>query len=51
MSDDVVPTGQPFSALATGRPRVLIIGGTVKIVRKAWELGLDVVYAPVSGRV
>ena len=36
MSDDVV---------ATGRPRVLIIGGKLKHVRKARELGLDVVHA------
>ena len=36
MSDDVVPNG---------RPRVLVIGGKLKLVRKARELGLDVVHA------
>jgi biotin carboxylase len=45
LSDDVVPTGQLSSAVATGRPRVLVIGGKLKHVRKARELGLDVVYA------
>jgi biotin carboxylase len=30
--------------VATGRPRVLIIGGKLKLVRKARDLGLDVVY-------
>ena len=45
LSDDVVPTGQRFSAAATGRPRVLVIGGKQQHVRKARELGLDVVYA------
>jgi biotin carboxylase len=35
VSDDVVPTG---------RPRVLVIGGKLKHVRKARELGLDVVH-------
>ena len=29
---------------AIARPRVLVIGGKLKIVRKARELGLDVVY-------
>jgi biotin carboxylase len=45
LSDDVVPTGQRSSAVPTGRPRVLIIGGKLELVRKARELGLDVVYA------
>ncbi|MDQ3821657.1 MAG: ATP-grasp domain-containing protein [Actinomycetota bacterium] len=34
-----------MSASATGRLRVLIVGGKLKLVRKARELGLDVVYA------
>src|SRR5690348_11399937 len=38
-------TGQRASALATGRPRVLVIGGKLNHVRKAQELGLDVVHA------
>ncbi|MEU3773488.1 ATP-grasp domain-containing protein [Streptomyces sp. NPDC032472] len=37
MSNDVQPTGQ--------RPRVLIIGGKLDHVRKARELGLDVIHA------
>jgi biotin carboxylase len=45
LSDDVVPTGQRSSAVATGRPRVLVIGGKPQHVRKARELGLDVVQA------
>lgn len=45
MSNDVVPTGQRSSAVATGRPRVLVIGGKLTNVRKARELGLDVVLA------
>lgn len=45
LSDDVVPTGQRSSAVAAGRPRVLVIGGKLKHVRKARELGLDVVHA------
>ena len=45
MSDDVVPIGQRTSAVATGRPRVLFIGGGLSHVRKARELGLDVVFA------
>jgi len=45
LSDDVLPTGQRSSAAATGRPRVLVIGGKLKHVRKARELGLDVVHA------
>jgi biotin carboxylase len=43
--DDVAPTGQPSSAVAPGRPRVLVIGGKLAHVRKARELGLDVVHA------
>ncbi|MFR9779355.1 ATP-grasp domain-containing protein [Micromonospora sp. MS34] len=45
MSDDLVPTGRRSSAVATGRPRVLVVGGKLKQVRKARELGLDVVHA------
>ena len=45
MSNDVVATGQRSSAVATGRPRVLVIGGKLTHVRKARELGLDVVHA------
>ncbi len=45
MSNQVVPTGQRSPVVATGRPRVLLIGGKLKHVRKAWELGLDVVHA------
>jgi biotin carboxylase len=37
--------GERSSAVATGRPRVLVIGGKLKHVRKARELGLDVVHA------
>ncbi|MFR9673241.1 ATP-grasp domain-containing protein [Streptomyces sp. TR06-5] len=42
---DVVPTGRNSSAAGTGRPRILVIGGKLKQVRKARELGLDVVHA------
>jgi biotin carboxylase len=45
LSDDVVPTGQWSSAIAAGRPRILIIGGKLQHVCKARELGLDVVHA------
>jgi biotin carboxylase len=45
LSDDVVPTDQRSPAGTTGRPRILVIGGKLKLVRKAQELGLDVVYA------
>ncbi|MFI8962318.1 ATP-grasp domain-containing protein [Streptomyces sp. NPDC053493] len=45
MSDNAASTGQRPPAAGTGRPRVLIVGGKVKQVRKARELGLDVVYA------
>ncbi|MCX4538575.1 hypothetical protein OHA79_50050 (plasmid) [Streptomyces sp. NBC_00841] len=48
MFDDVVPTGRRSSAVAAGRPRVLVIGGKLKHVRKARELGLDVVHAQFS---
>ncbi|MGH3876683.1 MAG: ATP-grasp domain-containing protein [Actinophytocola sp.] len=44
MSHDV-PTGRQPSAGAGGRPRILVVGGQPKQVRKAHELGLDVVYA------
>ncbi|QGV77860.1 ATP-grasp domain-containing protein [Streptomyces ficellus] len=46
MSIDAVPTGHESpTAAASGRPRVLVIGGKLKLVRKARELGLDVVHA------
>ncbi|WP_213451950.1 ATP-grasp domain-containing protein [Rhizomonospora bruguierae] len=45
LSDDVAPTGQRSPAVATGRPRVLVIGGKLQHVRKARDLGLDVVLA------
>ncbi|MEU2561011.1 ATP-grasp domain-containing protein [Streptomyces longispororuber] len=44
MSDDVVPTGRRSSARTAGRPRVLVVGGHSAQVRKARELGLDVVH-------
>lgn len=44
MFGDVIPTSQMPSAGTTGRPRVLVIGGKLGHVRKAWELGLDVVH-------
>ena len=37
--------GSASSAVAAGRPRVLVVGGKVTHVRKARELGLDVVHA------
>jgi len=43
LSTHAAPTGQPTTA--TGRPRVLVVGGPSHHVRKARELGLDVVYA------
>jgi len=45
LSDDVASTGRTASAVSTGRPRVLVIGGRLQQVRKARELGLDVVHA------
>lgn len=45
MSSNVISTGQGSSADAAERSRVLIIGGKLKLVRKAKELGLDVVHA------
>jgi biotin carboxylase len=45
LSNNVVPTGHRSSDVANGRPRVLVIGGKLKFVRKARELGLDVVHA------
>ncbi|MBN1171169.1 MAG: ATP-grasp domain-containing protein [Micromonosporaceae bacterium] len=45
MSDDVVPTGQRSSTVAIQRPRILMIGGKLQHVRKARELGLDVIHA------
>ncbi|MGA4837637.1 ATP-grasp domain-containing protein [Streptomyces sp. G45] len=43
MSDDAVSTGPP--ATPTGRPRVLLVGGRPDQVRKAHDLGLEVVHA------
>lgn len=43
--DDAVATGRGPSAADTGRPRVLLIGGKLTHVRKARELGADVVLA------
>ncbi|MFH9658857.1 ATP-grasp domain-containing protein [Streptomyces sp. NPDC017248] len=45
MSNDVAPHGERSPADAAERPRVLVIGGKLKLVRKARELGLDVVHA------
>ncbi|MFG2758454.1 hypothetical protein [Streptomyces wuyuanensis] len=45
MSIDAVPTGRGSSAVVSGRPRVLIVGGGQEHVRKARELGMDVVLA------
>lgn len=45
MSIDAVPTGRRSSAVVSGRPRVLIVGGGQEHVRKARELGMDVVLA------
>ncbi len=45
LSTDAVPTGQRSSAVVTGRPRVLVIGGKPDQLRKARELGLNVVHA------
>ncbi|MCM2576294.1 ATP-grasp domain-containing protein [Streptomyces meridianus] len=44
VSDDVASTGRRASTVATGRPRVLVVGGSLTHVRKARELGLDVVH-------
>ncbi|MFD7975227.1 ATP-grasp domain-containing protein [Streptomyces sp. NPDC059071] len=46
MSENDGPSGQgsPQDA-ASGRPRVLVVGGKVRQLRKARELGLDVVHA------
>jgi hypothetical protein len=41
LSDDLVPTSQRSSAVATGRPRVLVVGGKLHPVRKAQEFFLD----------
>ncbi|GAB2581536.1 ATP-grasp domain-containing protein [Streptomyces capparidis] len=45
LSDEVLPAGRRSSAVAGGRPRVLVVGGRLEHVRKARELGLDVVHA------
>jgi biotin carboxylase len=39
-----VPTGRQPSAGAGERPRILVVGGKSKIVRKAHELGMDVAH-------
>ncbi len=44
-SDEVAPSGPQSPAVAGGRPRVLVIGGKLEHVRKARDLGLDVVHA------
>jgi biotin carboxylase len=44
VSDDVLPIDPPSSTVGTGRPRVLVIGGRLQLIRKARELGLDVVH-------
>ncbi|GGS08750.1 carboxylase [Streptomyces aureoverticillatus] len=44
MSDAVVRAGQRSSAVAAGRPRVLVVGGRLEHLRKARELGLGVVH-------
>jgi biotin carboxylase len=44
VSDHVVSTSQRSSAVTAARPRVLVIGGKLDHVRKARELGLDVVH-------
>jgi biotin carboxylase len=44
LSVDVASTGQRSSAADTERPRILLIGGKVQHLRKARELGLDVVH-------
>ena len=48
MSEDVVPTDRESSAGAR-RPRVLVVGGNVQYLRKARELGLDVVLVQYPG--
>ncbi|WP_432042012.1 ATP-grasp domain-containing protein [Streptomyces cadmiisoli] len=40
-----VAASQPSMPVPTPRPRLLVIGGSLKHVRKARELGLDVVHA------
>ncbi|MFI2211525.1 ATP-grasp domain-containing protein [Streptomyces sp. NPDC020141] len=41
----IPPLGTRSSAISGGRPRVLIVGGALQHVRKARQLGLDVVHA------
>jgi biotin carboxylase len=43
VGEEVDDSGNQRSAVATGRPRVLVVGGRLEHVRKARELGLDVV--------
>lgn len=45
MSDEVVPTDHRPSQDADQRPRILVVGGPLKHVRKAADLGLDVAFA------
>lgn len=45
LPDAAVPAGRPSSAGVTGRPRALVVGGRIEQLRKARELGLDVVHA------
>ncbi|WMX48300.1 ATP-grasp domain-containing protein [Streptomyces roseicoloratus] len=46
MSENAGTTGQGSpAAAASGRPRVLVVGGKVRQLRKARELGLDVLHA------
>jgi biotin carboxylase len=45
LSEEVAPTGRRSPATTTGRPRILVIGGKLQHVRKARELGLDVLHA------
>ena len=46
MSREAAPAGHPSagSPPAIGRPTIAVVGGKLKIVRKAHELGLGVVY-------
>lgn len=44
VSDAVVRAGQRSSAVAAGRPRVLVVGGRLEHLRKAREVGLGVVH-------
>lgn len=50
MSNQAAPNEQRSSTAATERPRVLLIGGPPHQVRKARELGLEVVYVQHPAR-